>query len=49
MYSTPAGEGCVDSYTHAGHDLDVLITGVGMVATAGWCSRALTRRPTTWR
>jgi futalosine hydrolase len=25
------------------HDLDVLTTGVGMVATAAWCSRALAR------
>ena len=27
--------------THAGHDIDTLTTGVGMVATAAWCSRAL--------
>ncbi|MQA30349.1 MAG: futalosine hydrolase [Luteitalea sp.] len=26
----------------AGHDVDVLLTGVGMVATAAWCSRAFT-------
>ena len=25
----------------AGHDIDTLITGVGMVATASWCSRLL--------
>jgi futalosine hydrolase len=25
----------------AGHDIDTLITGVGMVATASWCSRVL--------
>jgi futalosine hydrolase len=25
------------------HDVDLLITGVGMVATAAWCSRALAR------
>ncbi len=31
-------------YTHAGHDIDVLITGVGMVATAAWCSRAFADR-----
>ena len=43
MYSTPMGEGCVDSYTHGAHDVDVLVTGVGMVATAVWCSRALTQ------
>jgi futalosine hydrolase len=28
-------------YTGAGHEIDVLITGVGMVATSSWCSRAL--------
>jgi futalosine hydrolase len=43
MYSTPVGEGCVDSYTHGAHDVDVLVTGVGMVATGIWCSRALTQ------
>jgi len=26
---------------HAGHEIDVLVTGVGMVAMAAWCSRAL--------
>jgi futalosine hydrolase len=30
-------------YAHAGHDVDVLTTGVGMVATAAWCSDALAR------
>jgi len=29
------------SITLAGHAVDVLVTGVGMVATAAWCSRAL--------
>jgi futalosine hydrolase len=28
-------------YAHSVHDIDVLITGVGMVATAAWCSRVL--------
>ena len=28
---------------HARHDVDVLTTGVGMVPTAAWCSRALGR------
>ena len=28
-------------YAHAAHDVDVLITGVGMVATAAWCSHVL--------
>ena len=27
-------------YSYAGHDVDVVTTGVGMVATAFWCSRA---------
>jgi futalosine hydrolase len=31
----------VKEYRHAGHDVDVLVTGVGMVATAAWCSRAM--------
>jgi futalosine hydrolase len=28
-------------YTVADHEVDVLVTGVGMVATSSWCSRAL--------
>jgi futalosine hydrolase len=28
-------------YAHRGHEVDVLVTGVGMVATAAWCSRTL--------
>jgi futalosine hydrolase len=43
--SPPAGGACVDTYTHGAHAIDVLITGVGMVATAAWCSRALTQTP----
>jgi futalosine hydrolase len=34
----------VSSYTYAGHDVDILHTGVGMVATAAWCSRVLAER-----
>jgi futalosine hydrolase len=34
----------VKSYTHAGHDIDVLVTGVGMVATAARCSGVLAQR-----
>jgi futalosine hydrolase len=30
-------------YAHAGHEIDVLVTGVGMVATAVWCTRALSQ------
>jgi futalosine hydrolase len=45
MDSTPTDDPSVDSYTHGAHDVDVLITGVGMVATAAWCSRALARTP----
>jgi futalosine hydrolase len=44
MYSTPTENPCVDTYTHGAHEIDVLITGVGMVATAAWCSRALTQQ-----
>ena len=43
MYSTPTGDTCVDTYTHGAHQIDVLITGAGMVATAAWCSRALSQ------
>jgi futalosine hydrolase len=43
MYSTPTEDPFVDTYTHGAHEIDVLITGVGMVATAAWCSRALTQ------
>ena len=31
----------MNTYTHAGHDLDVMTTGVGMVATSAWCSLVL--------
>jgi futalosine hydrolase len=31
----------VKTYTHAGHEFDVLVTGVGMVATSAWCARVL--------
>ena len=44
MYSTPTGEAGVNNYTHGAHDVDVVITGVGMVATAVWSSRALARK-----
>src|SRR6185436_12937588 len=29
------------AYTYGNHDVDVLVTGVGMVATAAWISRVL--------
>ena len=35
----------VNAYSRAGHDVDVLITGVGMVADAAWCSRTLALTP----
>src|SRR4051812_42687128 len=31
------------AYRYRGHDIDLLVTGVGMVATAAWCSRTLAR------
>jgi futalosine hydrolase len=39
----PAGERSpkLTSYRHGGHDIDVLITGVGMVPTAAWCAHVL--------
>jgi futalosine hydrolase len=41
----PAGLHRLKSYRHGGHDVDLLVTGVGMVATAAWCSRALAQTP----
>ena len=35
----------VNAYSRGGHDVDVLITGVGMVATSAWCSRTLAQTP----
>lgn len=31
--------------SHAGHEIDLLETGVGMVATAAWCARTLASSP----
>ncbi len=31
----------LDGYVHGEHDVDVLTTGVGMVATAAWCAHIL--------
>ena len=39
-----AGSARVNTYTRASHELDVLVTGVGMVATATWCSAVLARQ-----
>lgn len=35
--------GRIESYSTPAHQVDVLVTGVGMVATAAWCSRALAK------
>jgi futalosine hydrolase len=40
---THSADACVKTYTHGRHEIHVLITGVGMVATAVWCARLLTR------
>jgi futalosine hydrolase len=40
--SLEEAKGRVKHYTYAGHDVDALVTGVGMVATAVWTSRVLT-------
>jgi futalosine hydrolase len=32
------------AFTFAGHELHVLVAGIGMVATAAWCSRALSEQ-----
>ena len=37
----PAGSQRVNSYNYAAHEIDVLTTGVGMVASAAWCSHVL--------
>jgi futalosine hydrolase len=34
----------VRAFTHASHQVDVLTTGVGMIATATWCATVLTRQ-----
>ena len=33
------------AFTHGSHHVDLLTTGVGMVATAVWCTRALAAQP----
>lgn len=38
-----SGGGRLQIWRRDGREIDVLITGVGMVATAAWCSRALAR------
>jgi futalosine hydrolase len=40
---TPGDRDRMRTWRHGSHDIDVLITGVGMVATAAWCSHALAR------
>ena len=35
----------VRAFTHGSHDVDILTTGVGMIATAAWCGRVLARQP----
>ena len=36
--------GCA-AFTHGSHHVDILTTGVGMIATAAWCARVLARQP----
>jgi futalosine hydrolase len=43
MSSTSGGDSRMDRYTHGAHEIDVLVTGIGMVAMAVWCSHALSR------
>jgi futalosine hydrolase len=43
MDPTSTADGRVKTYRHGRREIHVLITGVGMVATAVWCSRTLTR------
>ena len=44
LHHTSAGSARVTSHTRAGHDVDVLVTGVGMVATAAWSSHVCARQ-----
>ena len=37
------GDSRVTKYARGAHEVDVLTTGVGMVATAAWCSRVLSQ------
>src|SRR4051812_36183977 len=39
----PGRSSRLKSYTHARHAVDILTTGVGMVATATWCSGVFAR------
>src|ERR1044072_3627851 len=39
----PGRSSRLKSYTHERHAVDILITGVGMVATATWCSGVFAR------
>jgi len=41
-YSAERGPS-VKAYAHPGHDVDVLVTGIGMVATAAWTCKILTQ------
>lgn len=40
----PSPDPRISAGTYGGHAVDVLVTGVGMVATAAWCSQTLTRQ-----
>jgi futalosine hydrolase len=42
--AAPSADPKLQRYTHAGRDVDVLVTGIGMVATAVGCSRLLAHR-----
>ncbi len=43
--AVPTSRPRLRTYADVGHDVDVLTTGVGMVATAAWCSRTLSEQP----
>jgi len=40
----PSSTDRVQQGRHAGHEIDLLMTGVGMVATAAWCGTVFARR-----
>jgi len=40
----PHSSGRLRAFTHASHHVDILTTGIGMIATAAWCARVLAQQ-----
>jgi futalosine hydrolase len=45
LHHTAERSAKLTSHSYRGHDVDVLVTGVGMVPTAAWCTHVLARNP----